>query len=262
MTDKVPTNNDEFATLYGRYVAEQVERRILFRKQAVLADVLQSVWLRLIESNLVVRYHERVKKSRPVALTTEEVCQHLGISFESWATMQAAYQAGSPHLDWMPSPLAGEATSLDALWGVDDVERYEGLAGQHHNVGTPNPLIPQPKASEFRTYLQKSINNAYANWIRSNHRHNRDRPIDLYVTVPFETEGDFDLFDKVMDVDSPAVRCEAQVASREAIQAMQLGEHEDNFLALLCDGYTAVEAARKLKFTKPQIYRIASVIQG
>jgi RNA polymerase sigma factor (sigma-70 family) len=264
----IPKTNEEMVQMYGKYIQQQV--RHLNRRPANFLDILQSVWLKLVEGRVVEKFHERQRASRPDALTTEEVCQHLGITVEAWVGAQEAYHTGESPIPWMPSPVAGEASGLDALWATDDVERYESVAHLYHEkVAASECLIPQTTGAKFRTYLQWAIHNAFANWCRTQSRRDKDRTIDLLVRPRHrsrdEEAGDFDLFDIVTDPTEPVRQMQAQVEVRQAlacIERAKIGPMEGDFLTLLTEGYTLHEAARKLRLSQPTVRRIERALQA
>lgn len=261
MTDVIPSNNTEFANQYARYVAEMVGR--LNNRSENLADIIQAVWLRLLESDVITKFHARVRASRPSAFTTTEVCLHLGIEVESWTVMQAMYGEARP--EWMPCPIAGDATSLDALWSVDDVERYEPYAHLHHQkVAESQNLIPQPSVTHFNSYIALAVHNAFANWVRTHSRRHKERPLDAFTRIPLESRRD-DRDDLLvsMAVDHPRhYTIEAHLELQEALGKFSIEDKQEDFLTLLERGYTAVEAAQKLRFTPRQKARIAKVVGG
>ena len=256
----IPKGNRELADFYGEFVAEQV--RHLNKRPENNADILQAVWLRLIVADVIGKFHARERKSRPESLLTEEVCLHLAISVDSWLTAQEGYQAGDRTIPWMPSPLEGSPDSLAALWGVDDILQYGEVAHQYHEkAGESDCLIPVPTAAKFRTYLMWCVHNAFANWCRTYSRRHRERAIDLYVRPPsgLDSRG-ADLFDLVLDSDLPLRRLEAGTAVRETLRHFALGATQDDFVGLLSEGYTALEAASKLNLPKQTVRRIESVL--
>ena len=265
----IPQTNDDLYAMYGKYVAVQV--RHLNRRPANYLDILQSVWLKLVEGRVVERFHERQRASRPDALTTEEVCQHLGITVEAWVGAQEAYLTGESPIPWMPTPVAGEATSLDALWATDDVERYEGVAHLYHEKVAPSEcLIPKATGAKFRTYLQWAVHNAFANWCRTHSRKDREQVVDLLVRPNHRSrEGvnavEGDLFDLVTDTTSPVRQMQAQVEANQALACIEranLGPMGNDFLTLLAEGYTLQEAARKLRLSQPTVRRIERALTG
>ena len=263
----IPKTNEELATMYGKYVVQQV--RSFNRRPSNFEDILQSIWLKLVEGRVVERFHERIHKARPEALTTEEVYQHLGISTDSWVSSQEAYRTGESGITWMPEPVAGEATSLDALWSTDDVERYEETAYLYHEkVAASERLIPRSTPAEFRTYLQWAIHNAWANWCRTHSRRHKERLIDTLVRTsvgPEDSSADFDLFDTVTDPQMPTRRMEARVEVSQVVARLQganIGPMQQDFFGLLREGYTPQEAARKLRLSEPTVRRITRVLHG
>ena len=262
--NQIPTSNQDLATMYNKYIIDQVVR--LNRRSENTADICQSVWLRLVEANIVAKFHARAAKSRPEALTTEEVCLHLGIAVEDWTVAQSRYQAGDRTIAWMPAPIAGDPSSIDAIWSTDDVEQYAATVYNHHTkVSESEQLIPTPTVAEFRTYLQRSVHNAFANWCRTHHRRAKDRPIDFFVRRPSGPSvsvemQDSDLFDLVGDTLSSTRRMTASVEAAEAIERCSLGERQGDFLSLLLDGYTAQEAAKKLKLSSATVQHLTRVL--
>jgi hypothetical protein len=77
--------------------------------------------------------------------------------------------------------------------------------------------------------------------------------------------GDFDLFDIVTDPTEPVRQMQAQVEVRQALACIgraNIGPMENDFLALLTEGYTLHEAARKLRLTAPTVRRIERALQA
>lgn len=256
----IPANNEELSRVYGDYILNQVKH--LNRRAENTLDIVQSVWLRLLESDVIGKFHARNQKSRPDALTTEEVCQHLGISVDSWTVAQARYQTGDRTIPWMPTPVAGEPDSLDALWATEEIEQYEQTVFEHHEkVSDSENLIPRATEAKFRTYLQWAIHNAFANWCRTHHRRHKERAIDLFIRTQPDMEADgFDLFDIVSDTEAPSRRLCAAVEVEQTLEKFQLGDSREDFLTLLSDGYTAQEAAKKLKLSSAIRHRIQRAV--
>jgi len=258
---KIPQNNDELIAMYGGYIASLVLR--YNRRNENFEDIHQSVLLRLVEARIVEKFHRRAAEARPDALTTEEVCQHLGISVDSWCDAQALYHSGDRTISWMPTPIAGDVDSLDALWATDDVEKYEFSVYEHHEkIADSERLIPHSTGAHFRTYLQQAVHNAWANWCRTFHRRHKDRPIDFHIRPKSDHEAEMDLFDVVSDVNEAARRVVARVEVQSAIEQLQLGPAEPDFCSLLSEGCTALEAARRLKLSRSVTYRIQRLRQG
>lgn len=255
----IPRTNDELVRDYAGLVVRLVGH--LNRRPENMEDILQSVWLALVSGRVVEKFWERARRTRPEALTTEEVCLHLGISVESWV----AAQGGATH--WLPVPLAGEATSLDALWAADDIERYATTAHEHHErVAESEHLIPTVTAANFRTYLYNAVHNAFANWCRTNHRRNKDRVLDCFpdgraAMAMAAYREDVEPFDVLTDPYALTRRMGATVEVRHALRALDLGDAEPDFVALLADGYTAVEAAKKLSLSRGKVNQIARVLR-
>lgn len=266
MTLGIPRTNDDLAKMYGQYIALQIKH--LNRRPENGLDILQSVWLKLVQGRVVEKFHERAQRMRPEALTTEEVCLHLGISTDSWCGAQEAYRMGDSPIRWMPTPVAGDPTSMDALWATDDIERYEATAYEYHEkVAESEDLIPRVTPASFRTYLQTAVHNAFANFCRTNHRRNKDRVLDCFVEgrkaqrLIADGRDEVEPFDLVTDPEAPTRRMTATVEARHTLARLDLGASTQDFFDLLLDGYTAVEAAKKLGFSRGTVNRINRVLR-
>lgn len=260
----VPASMSDLFRLYGRYIAEQVASRN--KRPENFEDIYQAVCLRLVEGNIIEKFHERMGRSRPDSLSTEEVCLHLGVTVEGWLRAASRYADGDRTIPWMPTPVAGEG--IDAIYSVDEVERYESLVHRHHDVvASSECLIPRLSGAKFRTYLQFCVHNAWANWCRTHSRRHKERPIDWFLSARQDDGGKLataELFDHpaVADTQESFLRMSACVESRQAVEALsRVGVGED-FLALLTDGYTAQEACRKLRMSRTMVRKIERVLAG
>ena len=255
----IPGNNAELVAQYGAWVADRVSA--LNSRSENGPDILQSVWERLIRANVVEKFHARYRRSAPWGLTTAEVALQLGIGLEDWLSAQSRYLAGDLTIPWMPSPMEGTATSLVAIWSVEDVTRYAEMVGQYHVIRLPSDrLIPVPTVEQWRTYLHRAIHNAWANWCRTRSRRHKERVMDSFKKTRMRSAAQEDRredpFDTVMDTSSTVRRMEAAVTVRQALRALSLGSRQESFLDLLGSGYTAVEAAEKLGISVCRVQRV------
>jgi hypothetical protein len=259
---EIPRDADELVTMYGTLVTRRVTQMVNTARipWGEFPDVLQAVWLRVLEGGVVEKFWARTQATRPDSLTTEEVCLHLGISVDSWLDAQEEYVAGGGTIPWMPTPVEGDPVSMGALWAVDDVERYEAMVYEHHEQVAPRDRhIPVSTGANFRTYLMRAVQNAFYNLRRSERRHHQDRPIDFFLRPP-EDKTLEDMFDLAQDTAEPVRRMENGVTARETV-TRYLGDSGPDFVALLAEGYSAREAVQKMRLTKRSRERVRQCLK-
>ena len=93
--DFVPENYTVLYDIYSPFVTRLVTR--YNRVQANFEDLLQHVWMKLIEVSVIQKYH--ASSSLPKKLTALEACTYLQISWQSWKRlMQPPLVEGDQHL--------------------------------------------------------------------------------------------------------------------------------------------------------------------
>ncbi len=253
----IPQDYDELFEVWGKEIAQQLKR--LNRFPANFEDIYQTICMRLVEADVIGKFHAKITRTRPETLTTEEVVDHFGTTVSAWVAAQEAYQGGDG-FDWMPSPVAGDALSVDALWATDDIERFE-VEGQFDREDAED-MIPQPTLSKFQQFLSQSVHNAFANFCRTQSRRHKERVIDVFFRPSPGAEGRGqieDLFDRACPTQAHT-RMERSIEIRNTLRRAQLPSVEMDFLGLMAEGYTSSEAAGQLGLTKAQAAEIRSRI--
>lgn len=263
-TDCIPLDDVEFANNFGPYVSKCVAR--MSRRPENFADILQSIWLRLLEGKIVEKFWLRFESARLHTMTTEELCGQLGIPLEHWLELQGLHLMGRSGMEWLPAPVRGEATSLDALWSTLDVERCEEMGFLIELRILPiNNILARPTPSEFRTYVQRAIGNAFANWVRTHSRRNKDHVFGDFRTVSlqahYESFEDF-LAHTQMSEDSTglfAVQLDLKARLGKIWKDPKVPK-KDELFSLLERGHTVKEALRVLHYSPGVVRRIRAVL--
>jgi DNA-directed RNA polymerase specialized sigma24 family protein len=88
--DFVPQNCTVLYDTYSPFVTRLVTR--YNRVQANFEDLLQHVWMKLVEVNVIQKYHD--SSSLPKKMTAIQACDYLGISWQSWERAIHCYPIG------------------------------------------------------------------------------------------------------------------------------------------------------------------------
>jgi len=88
----VPRDYKELHAMYGDYVAYVCQR--YGRVEQSPADLLQHIWERLLNANVLAKYVASLQTgySVPDTVTTLEACALLGVSFGAWRSAHWSYQ--------------------------------------------------------------------------------------------------------------------------------------------------------------------------
>jgi hypothetical protein len=102
--DFVPQNFTVLYDLYSPFVTRLVTR--YNRVQANFEDLLQHVWMKLVEVDVIQKYHD--SSSLPKKMTALEACAYLQMSWQSWKQAIHHYLIGEDHqLDHIQSVSKG-----------------------------------------------------------------------------------------------------------------------------------------------------------
>jgi Sigma-70 region 2 len=88
--DFVPQNCTILYDTYAPFVTRLVTR--YNRVQANFEDLLQHVWMKLVEVDVIQKYHN--SNSLPKKMTTVQACAYLGMSWQSWKSSIHCYHNG------------------------------------------------------------------------------------------------------------------------------------------------------------------------
>lgn len=112
----LPRTYDELAAKYGDYIVKRVRKYNQVDRN--FEDLFQSIWMKLIESNLLNKFAARAASTLPPTMTAEEACSYLGITFEAW---QAAVRPSTR----MPVPIGGISFRRGAVVRTEDIARFD-----------------------------------------------------------------------------------------------------------------------------------------
>jgi hypothetical protein len=108
----LPQNDAEMMAAHSATVVRVVRNRLKYGME--VEDAISEVWLKLLSSNLPVKFMRSGPNRLPTQMTTDEVLDYLGVDEEAWQQMIATYSEA-------PNPIKGAAGSLDALYRAEDI---------------------------------------------------------------------------------------------------------------------------------------------
>jgi len=215
---------------------------------------VQTIWLKLVEANLLQKFEDHIQKQVPQVLTAVEACDVLGVSWNQWVTAMWGYHKGYPikkqgqivgrrQSRWMPTPINLAAvgyTSKVALFDFEDIIRLSTdqkrcangtiknafrVIGREVRAGVvlggerPEGAAKLPEATttqaQFRNYLTMAVLNHYANYCRTQFRRHKEKPHK----VPAYMEDDAPSWEATLP-DTASADADTLVALSEAKQML------------------------------------------
>lgn len=110
---ELPQTNEDMMAAYQLTVGRVVRYRLKFGMD--VEDAIGEVWLKLLSSNLLVKFMRSGPKRLPAHMTTEEVLDFLGVEWRTWRSILAL------HREQAPNPVKGSSDSLEALYHCEDI---------------------------------------------------------------------------------------------------------------------------------------------
>lgn len=245
----LPKNYDELARQYGDHIAQQVARH---NKVAWnLEDLLQTIWLKLIESQVLEKFVARASSDLPPTMTALEACDYLGVSFDYWKknVMYVAMkkdEQGDERYSWMPKPIEGSAYSKKALFLTDEILVLDECGYVKDRSRTQPKLCPKITSRGFKSYLNRAIHNHFANFCRSRkRRYSKEHMLDPTMVLAPTVDGYRRLgFSKS---DDPQVAWETALVSAMMIGADEAVDVADQLRRSGLDLQPEPEKARNLR---------------
>ena len=253
----VPRTLDELALHWRAFVIRELRRT--GRQKFNAEDVLAHVMMKLVESDIVNKFHAGSgERSHPLTVTASEAAGMLGISLGDFLSFQVESDDFLPAVDVKGRPREDGLgyTSPKALFLFADVI---ALSASMTFPNQGKQEIPGPKeatVAQWRTYLSRAVANHSANFTRSHYRHNRLEHAPDYFGNTFRDKetGMVDFEDRLVDTTTTEVIDQTinVVTLFQEAPGLLKKRSEDNksFMELLADGYTIREASKAVGLSK------------
>lgn len=171
----LPRDNKELVALYGADVSQVVHRICKIRSKEELEDVCQTMWINLIKAQILERFVQAAKTKLPRTMTLTDALSYLGITHQQWVTAVSRNKKDIEY--WVPMPISGKRTSLDALYRTDDIKTLDTSDFLVNRRVLPRKR-PALSARGFKSYLLKAVNNHFKNYLRTKSRRHQERTAD------------------------------------------------------------------------------------
>jgi DNA-directed RNA polymerase specialized sigma24 family protein len=273
---EIPRDYTALQKEYGTFIAYAVQR--FGRVDQTPQDLLQHIWLKIISSEVLEKYVASLQSNHTVPdhVTMLEACALLGVTYQVWRSAHWSYSKifldvmgghapegkqrgvtrlrspkGERWVAWMPSPInpeEGGPASTKAKFKTKEVLKLAEM-GVFSNVFVSLPT-PVASPTHFKNYLRQAVKNHFANWVRTRKRREKERPADAFGATFAGPEGvvPFAWEELVADPNAHGqMEASADISSvMGSINADELLAHKEELTDLLGDGYTLIEAVKKL----------------
>lgn len=170
--DFIPSNNNEMVKVFRQFVGFIVRK--YNRVDTNYDDLLQHVWQKLIEVDIISKYN--ASGNFPMEISGETAAELCLVTF---AQFKVAIWRGmrnnlgrDPH-SWMPEPIKGGWSSKKAIYSREAIEMLHA-SGYFEKKHKTEYICPRSRC-KFKPYLAKSIHNIWSNWCRTRSRKYREQ---------------------------------------------------------------------------------------
>lgn len=163
----VPKDNKEFVKVCNCYVEKTLKRRNKVKRNK--EDLQQEIWTHLLGNNVLQKFLNGAVRRLPIEMTSMEACQFLGISWRTWVQfIQTHNLAKTVH------PVIGRRTDFHAVWKTSSICEFD-YEGVFRGKEIGKRVRPAVTSYGFKTYLQMSVRNAFANICRNKSRREKEQ---------------------------------------------------------------------------------------
>lgn len=262
----VPRTYDELYTEYGRFIASTLRRHN--RVDRNMEDLLSGVWEYLLKANLLKKFAEGAARRLPLHMKGHEAQKFLGVTPGQWNKFIMTNEHAL-HI----SPKEGSRTDFLSVWetaSLCDLDEAGLPVVKRRIIKRWRPPV---SGRGFKTYLQKSVHNAFANLCRWRSRRHQEFVLAPDTVVQLQSNGSYKA--RFSKSDSPPDNWEANITAAMADEETLLdlistfrapgmsdevldfmvkqGSEKDGpkrnieLLGLLKQGYTLKEAAQMVQ---------------
>jgi hypothetical protein len=161
----LPQNPTQLEKAYSGTVAKVIRYRLKYG--LAVEDAINDIWVKILNSNIVMKFIRSAPKRLPPQLCTDDVLDFLGIEWSDWQAMMIKHPGA-------PNPVKGAASSPDAVYRTDDIHALDESGYFENRVVRVLPSACVAPGS-FDRYLQRAVEHALKNIFRTlDRRFNRE----------------------------------------------------------------------------------------
>ncbi len=225
-------------------------------------DLINHIWMRLIESDVLVKYVEAALAEPPATMTGKEACAFLGLNWHQWrfyfwrGTKGYIDAKGVRHVlpRYIPTPINEKGCySKKAVFRTEDIVKMLHSiedTGCFHKRGAVTVTKPAYAKKHFAGYLQRCIHHAFVNWCRTRTRRYQEHLGEDKSPASSDQTVREHWSNRLADEESFSVEENAAVLHFADQLKKVVPEHADELFGLLQQGYTLPEAVNKMDVAK------------
>ncbi len=245
----VPRNFDELERDWGKYIANTVARNNKVGRN--FEDLHQFIWEKLLGSNLLEKYVEKLMTTAPEEIGVDAAIEFLGINYPQWRTaMYSFHNQKKGH--WMPTPAKGTVHSRKAIFAFTDIMKLSETPKAFTKRAQMKVPSSRHTDANFGGYLRTAIHNHFANFVRYKERREKERPHDQFhqFTNRLQHMADPPPWEEMLvDPRENMVEVGAELSMHLKALAEAVGPHKAEISILMEDGKTLPEAVRHLNIS-------------
>lgn len=204
----VPENFDALAKSHQGYIEKKLNQYNKVKRNAM--DLYQGVWQRLLESNFLEKFAEGAARRLPLEMNSMEACWFLGITSRQWGSFLRYHPLAATVV-----PCSGNRFDIHAVWPTSFICEcdYEGVFKGKQT----NRFRPSVSSCGFKTYLQTSIHNAFANICRTKSRRDKEQVLPPTTVVTLQSDGSYCQSANIEDFSSWEANITAAMTDEESL---------------------------------------------
>ncbi len=218
-------------------------------------EIVQEILIQLQEANAIEKFFAHASLSMPETITGEQAAKALGLS---WDRFRVAQRRSSGRDAWrkstakLPRPISGTDNSKKSVYRTSEIMALStdmvyfraSLVGQSDISG----IVPLPTKKHFQHYIARSVKNRFANFCRTEDRHNKERLHDAFPEFRPAVDDPSSWESRLPDMDpcSQEGRAEIGLLVRQ-LDRSPAGAHKQELFCLMEDGYDLERAIDKLE---------------
>lgn len=261
----VPRNLDDLARHWQLFIVRELRRagRVKFNAE----DVLSYVLVKLIEKDVVKKFHEGAREqSHPLTVTATEAAKMLGISLGDFLAFQVESEDSLVPVTEKGQPTEDGVgyTSPKALYLFTEVVALAASTTFPNQGVQEFPATREPSVAQWKSYLATSVRNHSANFMRSHVRHaSREHAPECFSQFR-NLDGEPDFEGRLVDTTAEAAIEQAFDVAALLKRAPGLRDRrtddDKSFFELLREGYTIREASKAVRLTRRELKVLAAHI--
>lgn len=176
------------AEQYGAFIVSAVAKHNKVGRNS--REIVQELHAQFNKSNLVEKFFQQARLSMADTITGEQAARVLGVSWDRFrvahrrANGRCKYRKATDGLSRLPRPIEGSDQSKKALYRTAEIIAFSAdptyFRKETMGESDISSVVPKPTRKHFQHYLNRCIHHRFANYCRTEDRHNKERLHDAF----------------------------------------------------------------------------------